>query len=239
MGIPSAHRQRYVSQLAALATEGQAILDGVKKESHLRANWIYQSREVEEVAVLDASPARQWQARAAQTLHSIIPPDSPHRPLVDALKLVSHIDPYVFQSRFDRFLAAKRDFEEGFLDDSWLLIRADVAADYLEQAQTLFEAEYHVAAAVLSGGVLEDALRKLCVANGIPTEKPNEERKSISSMNDDLANKGVYDRAKQDEIRAWAKHRNDAAHGDGGKVRSDDVGRMLDGVRAFVGDYMR
>jgi len=109
----------------------------------------------------------------------------------------------------------------------------------MAQTEALMAEGYHVPAAVLVGAVLEDALRKLCDEKSIPTSKPNGERKTVNPMNDDLAKAKVYNAAQAHEIRAWANIRNDCAHGDGHKVKPDDVGRMVQGVRSFVADYLR
>jgi hypothetical protein len=55
--------------------------------------------------------------------------------------------------------AAQRDFERGLLFDMKRLISAEVLGDFIDQAQQLLEAGYHVPAASLCGAVLEDTLR--------------------------------------------------------------------------------
>ncbi|NIA15063.1 MAG: DUF4145 domain-containing protein, partial [Nitrospiraceae bacterium] len=127
----------------------------------------------------------------------------------------------------------------GLFDDVRLMVRAEIAGDYMAQAELLHGEGYHVPAAVLAGAVLEDALRKLCEREEIPIETDKGKRKTINPMNTDLAKKNVYNAAKAQEILAWAALRNNAAHGDGDKVEPAAVGRMIDGVRAFVADYLR
>lgn len=45
--------------------------------------------------------------------------------------------------------------------------------------------------------------------------------------------------ARTHEIRAWADIRNNCGHGDGDKVKPEDVGRMIQGVRAFMADHLK
>ena len=63
--------------------------------------------------------------------------------------------------------AFRDDFEQGFLDDILLKVEAEVAADYMGQAESLLKEGQpgkfdHVPAAVLAGAVLEKALKTLC-----------------------------------------------------------------------------
>jgi len=69
------------------------------------------------------------------------------------------------------FLAAKEDFEGGYLSSIKTLVQAEVFDSQLEQANELFSSGYYTAAAVIAGVVLETALRELCDRSGIPHGK--------------------------------------------------------------------
>ncbi len=58
--------------------------------------------------------------------------------------------------------AASNDFSKGYLAETAALVRAEVFGDLLEQSEYLLSQGFYQAAAVLAGGVLEDALRQLC-----------------------------------------------------------------------------
>lgn len=131
--------------------------------------------------------------------------------------------------------AAKRDFEAGLLFDMHALITAEVLGDFIAQAETLLKSGYHVPAASLSGGVLEDTLRKLCDKNGIPIPDSTK----IDHLNADLARANVYDKLIQKRITAIADIRNNADHGHFDKFRKDDVEDMVKWIRAFVADYLK
>src|SRR5262249_19876239 len=79
--------------------------------------------------------------------------------------------------------AAQRDFETGLLFDMKQLISAEVLGDFIEQAEKLLEAGYHVPAASLCGAVLEDTLRKLSEKKSIPIPASTK----IDSLNSELA----------------------------------------------------
>ncbi len=125
------------------------------------------------------------------------------------------------------FLAAKSDYEDGYLTRLRDLIQAQVFESELEQAQELFRTQYSTAAAVIAGTVLETTLRQMCQDRGIPTGK-------LDKMNADLAKAGAYNSLVQKRITALAAIRNSAAHGKPQDFTSDDVAAMIRDVERFV-----
>jgi hypothetical protein len=139
----------------------------------------------------------------------------------------------------------KNDYESGLFENLAELIETNVAADYLGQAEQLLTegqpGKYdHVPAAVLTGAILEDALRRLCDRQSppIPTSKPNGDPKTLDPLISDLAKANVFNKIKADQLRSWAKIRNAAAHGEFGDFDRKDVEQMLVGVRNFLADYL-
>jgi hypothetical protein len=131
--------------------------------------------------------------------------------------------------------AAKWDFDSGLLFDIRALLTAEVFADFVEQAEHLLGAGYHIPAASLAGAVLEDALRTLCGKNSIQIPASTK----IDQLNADLARAGVYDKLVQKRITALADIRNNADHGHFEKCRPADVQDMVNWVRSFTADYLR
>lgn len=109
--------------------------------------------------------------------------------------------------------------DKGYLVSLEDRIRANIHDDFLQQGRVLLDAGYHVAAMVLIGGVLEDHMAKLCTKNGL-TWTGNA---SISKYNDALHQGGIYDKPTWRRIQSIGDVRNDAAHGNGAKVKADDV----------------
>ena len=108
--------------------------------------------------------------------------------------------------------AAQHDFEAGLLFDLKSLIVAELAGDFIEQAETLLAAGCHVPAASLAGVVLEDTLRKMCQKRSMPLP----DRTSINRLNVDLAKAGAYlritpnppkdtDGRREDSGRGWVR----------------------------------
>lgn len=136
-----------------------------------------------------------------------------------------------FKSLKAIFLAAKEDFEGGYLSSTRMLVHAEVFDSELEQANELLSHGYSTAAAVIAGVVLETALRELCNKQDILHGK-------LDKMNTDLAKAGVYTKLVQKQITALADIRNNAAHGNFNKFTVQDVTNMIRDVRNFLATYL-
>lgn len=129
------------------------------------------------------------------------------------------------------FLAAKEDFEGGYLSSIKTLVQAEVFDSQLEQANELFTSGYYTAAAVIAGVVLETALRKLCDKHKISHGK-------LDKMNADLVKAGVYNKLNQKQITAIANIRNSAAHGKLSEFTEQDVSNMIRDVSQFLENHL-
>ena len=129
------------------------------------------------------------------------------------------------------FLAAKEDFEGGYLNKVKNLIQAEVFESELDQARELLASGYHLAAAVVAGVVLETNIRDLCMCSSMPIGK-------LDKMNADLAKAGRYNALVQKRITALAAIRNSAAHGDIAAFKREDVLPMIDEVERLVAGWL-
>jgi septation ring formation regulator EzrA len=139
----------------------------------------------------------------------------------------------------------KEDYEEGMLENMTSLIEANIAADYLGQAEQLLKegqpGQYdHVPAAVLTGAILEDALRRLCQRQIPPITVTTSKStpKTLNPLIDDLKKAGLFNELKAKQFRAWADIRNAAAHGQFDEFNRTDVEQMLAGVQNFLADCL-
>lgn len=130
------------------------------------------------------------------------------------------------------------DIASGMLADHRTLIRAEVFADFLDMAEHLLREGYKDAAAVLLGAVLEDSLRSIAMAKGLPTARPQGKRLTMDPLNASLVKAGVYGPLVQKQVTSWANLRNDAAHGDFGKYDAEQVQHMLLFVQKFTADHL-
>lgn len=129
------------------------------------------------------------------------------------------------------FMAAREDYEGGYLRSTRSLIQAEVFDSELEQAQALLDAGYKSPSAVVAGVVLETSLRELCDRHSIPHGK-------LDKMNADLAKEGVFIKLQQKRITAIADVRNSAAHGKSDEFSEADVSDMIRDITRFVAEHL-
>jgi len=139
----------------------------------------------------------------------------------------------------------KSDYESGMLQDLTKMVEANIASDYMGQAEQLLgegiPGQYdHVPAAVLAGAVLEDALRRLCARRPQPisVNRPGGQPKTMGTLIDELKNASAFHELKAKQLRAWADIRNAAAHGRFDDFTRQDVERMIAGIQNFLADYL-
>jgi hypothetical protein len=131
-------------------------------------------------------------------------------------------------------IAAKEDIEQGFLGNLQILIAADVFSDFLEMAGHLLECGYKDPAASLLGAVLEDGLRKICEKETVAF-KPKDD---INSLNQKLADAGVYNRIVQKKVKVWEDIRNKADHAEFDEYTTSLVEEMRNGITQFLADFI-
>ncbi|MCI0708900.1 MAG: DUF4145 domain-containing protein [Chloroflexi bacterium] len=197
----------------------------------------------EKIPVLPA-PYSEWQTKV-KSLLNYIGRDNPT--VQGALEQVIHT-PNEFEPAA-KILGTLKGLYEAYqsemLGNLVEYVEAEVVSDYLTQAQQLL-AEGHagkhdyVPAAVLTGAVLEDALRRLCQRQAPPISvfdaqgKP----KKMSVMIEDLKKSGLYNENKAKQLRSWAGTRNHAAHGEFTEFKRAEVEAMITGVENFLADYL-
>lgn len=172
-----------------------------------------------------------WATSVLSLLHQAFGEASVHAKQFQAQFSVFDGGERSFQSLYSVFLAAKEDYEGGYLFNLRVLVKAEVLSDALEQAEELLRAGYKDPACVLSGVSLEIAIKDLASRNGIPLGK-------LDKMNVDLCKADVYNIAKQKQVTAWADLRNKSAHGDWNAYSAADVQDLLSGVQRFIADYL-
>ena len=124
------------------------------------------------------------------------------------------------------------------VENDWLatmaeILHADLFGDFLDMADHLLSEGYKDPAAVLSGGVLEEHLRRLCAKHTIPTDTGGRPKK-VETMNAELAAASAYSKADQKNITAWWALRNEAAHAKYAAYGAEQVRLMTQSVRDFV-----
>ena len=123
--------------------------------------------------------------------------------------------------------SARNEVEFGGLRRIEDMVFADVSANFLNMARHLHDGGHKDPAAMLAGAVLEDGLRRLASAHELSGD-------NIKTLNDRLAQAGVYNRLTQKKVQVWNDVRNHAAHGNFEEYDARDVGGMLEGVESLL-----
>jgi hypothetical protein len=189
-------------------------------------------------AQVDAGLLLGWRVKARNLLVQACGAGSEHYKEFQHVENNPGISNHYFMLRLRPvFLAAKEDYEGGYLRSTRSLVHAEVFDDELEQATELLSAGYKVAAAVVAGAVLETTLRTLCGDNRVPVRTPDGKPVALDKMNADLAKASLYDKLVQKRVTMLADIRNKAAHGETAGFNDDDAKSMIAEVERFVSDY--
>jgi hypothetical protein len=211
-----------VQQLSTVITACESVMDLVQHDGTSSSYWI----QVSENSV-----------RALAAIQRVAHIGSSHRVAADAItKQYGVCNVYGLRQLIGILRALREDYKAGFLASVTQLIHADVFADFLEMADHLLDQGYKDAAAVMTGAVLEEHLRKLCLNSGIQVESEKKPKKA-DSLNAELAGTGVYSKLDQKNITAWLDLRNKAAHGRYSEYTKEQVQALHDGARHFMSRY--
>jgi hypothetical protein len=179
--------------------------------------------------IVEVSDLLNWAVKVRHLLSSVCGQNSQH-----FTQFVAAETPSGYSTNYETFqrlravlLAAKEDYDGGYLNDLKLLVQSEVFDSELEQANELLVSGYIIAAAVTAGVVLEAGLREMCVDRALPIGK-------LDKMNADLAKAGVYNKLVQKQITALADIRNSAAHGHYDQFSKDDVSSMIKDVQRIL-----
>jgi hypothetical protein len=127
----------------------------------------------------------------------------------------------------------KQSLDEGLLIRFEDIVLAEAFSDLFEQADYLFSKGYFLASGVIARAILEERLRRMCVANNCV---PQKERPTLGDFNTELYKNNSYDKITFKHVDALAAIGNDAAHNDPG-LKKEDVRRLLDDLQSFLQRY--
>ena len=184
----------------------------------------------------------EWRTKTATLLSQVISKNHVHHAAVKSMPALK-ANESCLEWGISILKAIKNDLEEGFLENVFAQIEAELASDYMGQAEALLTEGQsgrfdHVPAAVLAGAVLEKGLRTLCAAQQpeIPIVTPRGESKTMNPLIEDLKKAGVFNELRAKQLRAWADIRNKAAHGEFDQFKKSDVEQMIQGITNFLAD---
>ncbi|MCT7969733.1 DUF4145 domain-containing protein [Laspinema sp. D1] len=248
MTLPSRIFNKYLTQFNEIIDEGNELFNkikDIKEPSRIAVNTSIILTEEEKNLLYDQ--ITQWEIHYFSLIDIILPLKSTHRSFIDkkdSEKLSGQKTR--LRTHLARLKGIKEVYIKGMFSDLSLEIEAEIAADYMGQAEQLLTegqkgAYDHVPAAVLAGAVLEKGLRALCLKQEPPLSVVNANNNKPLMMNgliDVLKSAGAFNELKAKQLRAWADIRNDAAHGNFDKFQKDDVETMIKAINHFLADYL-
>jgi hypothetical protein len=242
MILPKHIKSQYISRFDELVSEGASIVNSIQViPPGNYGNFVMISTSYK----WDDRRVEKWKTSCLSLLQPLVSYGTRLHDQVDQFSSATGEKPKM-QRALGILEALRDDLEKGFLDDFLLKLEAEVAADYMGQAEALLKegqsgAFDHVPAAVLSGAVLEKALRTLCDRQHpqIPIKNASGDAKTLNPLIDDLKKAGVFNELKAKQLRAWADIRNKAAHGEFNQFTKSDVEQMLAGISSFLADFLQ
>ncbi len=127
------------------------------------------------------------------------------------------------------FLAAKEDFEGGYVFDVGLRISGEVFGDFVVLARQSLSEGHKDVAAVLACAALEDALKRLALANGLPVDN-----KTMNEVVNALKSSGLVSGAQKSLLDAMPRIRNMAMHAEWTRISEPDVSSVLGFVEQLL-----
>lgn len=242
MSLPKQIKAQYLARFDELIKEGAAIVSSIQAYPPGQyGNLITVSTKYR----WDNQRVERWKTNCLALFEPLVARGTELARQVEVFRSTTGERPKM-QKALGILEALRDDLERGFLDDFVLRVEAEIAGDYMGQAETLLKGGHsgafdHVPAAVLSGAVLEKALKTLCDRQQpkIPATNANGEHKTLNPLIDDLKKAGAFNELKAKQLRAWADIRNKAAHGEFNAFGKADVEQMLTGIENFLADYLQ
>ena len=133
--------------------------------------------------------------------------------------------------------AAKRELQGDWLETTIGGTSRDILLDMLRLARMQFDQDNHMAAAVITGAILEQQLRNLCLARGIAINNEIQGKavpKKGLQLTGEAYKKKLYDRQDNKAIISWLELCDIAAKGKSDAITSDQVKSMLNEMQTFL-----
>jgi hypothetical protein len=241
MSLPKKVRDQFLARFDELIVEGNSLVDSIEVIPPHSKGSVFVTYTTYR---LDPQRLARWKTNCMTLFQPFAKQGTKVKEQVDVFSKTGGKKPEV-EYCIGILEAFRDDFDRGFLDDLLLKVEAEVASDYMGQAEELLKEGKrgnfdHVPAAVLTGAVLEKALRTLCGQQQPPVSitTPKGDPKTMNPLIDDLKAAGLFNELKAKQLRSWADIRNKAAHGEFEQFKRSDVEQMIQGITNFLADYL-
>jgi polyhydroxyalkanoate synthesis regulator phasin len=167
-------------------------------------------------------------------IQRLAPEGSTYRDAVKQLPYShGHFEGYAVISLAGILNALRDDYKAGYTKRIEELVHGLVFDDFLEMASELFSKGYKDSSAVIAGSVLEEHIKKMALSSNVAVMNNNKVKK-FDLLAIELVKSGMITEPERKIITGWYSQRSEAAHGNYANVISDEVKRMIDGIRDFM-----
>jgi hypothetical protein len=172
---------------------------------------------------------RRWSTSAQSLIRAVYGEGTPHyQNFVDACKECQGYDYEVLTLR-GVFLAAKDDFDGGYVFDVDLRVSGEVLGDFVALAKQALAEGHKDVAAVLACSALEDALKRYA-----RQQRLDADGKTMQEVVNMLKANGLVSGAQKTILDTLPKVRNHALHADWSKLSEPDVNSVIGFVEQFL-----
>lgn len=170
-----------------------------------------------------------WATSAENLIRAVYGDTSPHYKNFKVAYVDCRGGEHDIKTLIALFRSAKDDFEGGYVFNVELRVSGEVFGDFVSLARTSLAEGQKDVAAVLACAALEDAIKRLAMANGIAVEG-----KTMLDLVNALKSAGIVSGAQKSLLDAMPRIRNMAMHADWAKITEPDVSSVLGYVEQLL-----
>lgn len=178
---------------------------------------------------VDPETFQRWASSAMHVVASVFGEQSPHYRNLEAAYKEFRGYAYDVPPVRGVFLAAKSDYDGGYLFSIESAISGEIFGDFVTAAKTALSEGQKDVAAVLSCAALEDALKRFAQINGL-----NVNKKDMPEVINALKGAGMLSGPQKSLVDVMPKIRNAAMHADWSSLTPQDVGSVIGFVEQFL-----
>lgn len=179
--------------------------------------------------MVDLEMFQRWASSVMHLISAVFGENSPHyRNLAKAYAVFNGWPSYFHVFR-GIFLAAKSDYDGGYLFQLESVISGEIFADFVVAAKRALAENQKDVAAVLASAALEDALKRFANINGLVVDD-----KVMQEVISALKSKGLVSGPQKSLLDSMPRVRDAAMHAEWNKITAQDVGSMIGFVEQFL-----
>ena|SRR5882672_8807343 len=187
------------------------------------------TRDEDGVQSVDTESFQRWASSAMHLVAAVFGEDSPHyRNLSKAYDAYSGW-PSSLAAMRGIFLAAKSDYEGGYLFRVEATLSGEIFGDFVAAAKAALADGQKDVAAVLACAALEDALKRFGRLKSLQVDG-----KSMQEIVNALKAKGLVSGPQKSLLDTMPRIRDAAMHADWGKITPQDAGSVIGYVEQFL-----